>query len=182
LAASNRDLEAEVKKGRFREDLYYRLSVVNIYLPPLRERREDILYLARYFLKRFSAETGRGKCALSRQAEQAMQRYEWPGNVRELEHHVQRAVLLSSGRLIRAADLALSGDTPARPPSLRKIRDETDRSTIIEALRRSCGNISKAAAELEISRPSLHDLLRKHRIDAGLFKGVPGAAPAGDGE
>ncbi len=170
IAATNRDLATEVKEGIFREDLYYRLSVVNIHLPPLRERQEDILYLAHYFLQRFGAEMGKERLAFSRNAKHAMMRYEWPGNVRELEHHVQKAVVLCSGRLVRASDLGLAGMHQLEPQSLRSVRERTDRLMVEQALRRTCGNISKAAQELEISRPSLHDLLRKHGIDATEYR------------
>jgi two-component system NtrC family response regulator len=169
IAATNRDLAQEVKAGRFREDLYYRLSVVNITLPPLRQRQEDVPYLAQYFLERYSAEMGKDRLTISRKARQAMLHYHWPGNVRELEHHVQKAVVLSSGRLIRSVDLGLEEESPPAA-SLRDVREQTDRRMIIQALRRTCGNISKAAQELEISRPSLHDLMRKHGIEAMRFR------------
>jgi two-component system NtrC family response regulator len=170
IAATNRELEEEVKAGRFREDLYYRLSVVNIKLPPLRERREDVLFLAQFFLDRYSSELRRGNIAFSRRAKQALQRYDWPGNVRELDHHVQRALLMSNGRLLRAADLGLSTEDDTEPRSLRAVREATDREAILNALQRNSGNISKAARELRISRPSLHDLLRKYRIDSDVYK------------
>jgi len=171
IAATNRDLLEEVKAGRFREDLYYRLSVVNINLPPLRERQEDILYLAQYFLDRYSSELRRGKMTLSRNAKVAIQRHRWSGNVRELEHHMQRAVLLAEGKLVRAADLELSVPSGGPTTPLRATREDSDRRAVVDALRRTCGNISKAAEELEVSRPTLHDLLRKLQIDAGQFKG-----------
>jgi two-component system, NtrC family, response regulator len=181
IAATNRDLSQEVKEGRFREDLYYRLSVVNINVPPLRERREDILYLAQFFLHRYCTELQRGNISFSRRARQALLRYDWPGNIRELEHHVQRAILLSNGRLVRAADLGLGTDDWLEPISLRKVREETDRQAIVEALRRNGGNISKAAQELQISRPSLHDLIRKHGVDTTTFKTTGTVTPAEGG-
>ena len=170
IAATNRDLTSAVKSGGFREDLFYRLSVVNIVVPPLRERTEDILYLAQYFLERFSTEMEKERLAFSRRAKQGMLHYTWPGNVRELEHHVQKAVVLCSGRLVRAVDLGLSGEEHLPSLSLRAVREQTDYQMIVQALRRTCGNISKAAEELEISRPSLHDLLRKHGIDAAQYR------------
>ena len=170
IAATNKDLASEVKAGKFREDLYYRLAVVNIRLPPLRERQPDILVMAQYFLERFAFEQHRPRLTFSRRAKQALQHYAWPGNVRELEHHVQKAVVFASGRLVHAKDLELDPENRLESLSLRQVREQTDRSTIIQALRRTCGNISKAAQELEISRPSLHDLLRKHGIDASRYK------------
>ncbi len=177
IAATNRDLKAEVKRGNFREDHFYRLSVVNIHIPPLRERREDILYLAQFFLDRFSGELGRGKLTFTRQAKEAIRNYGWPGNVRELEHHVQRSVLMSSGRSVDAADLELTGSDEQRSLSLRNAREATDREIIIQALRRTGGNVSNAAKELKISRPSLHDLLRKLQINAKGFKSRTDLAP-----
>jgi two-component system NtrC family response regulator len=179
IAATNRDLEGEVKAGRFREDLYYRLAVVNIKLPPLRERDEDVLYLAQYFLDRFCNELHRGRMTLSRSAKLAIQQYNWPGNVRELEHHMQRAVLLSDGRIVRPVDLELSLPGSLTTTPLRVVRAETDRQAVAAALRKTCGNISMAAEELEISRPTLHDLLRKHEIDASTFKGEVSMAQDG---
>ena len=172
IAATNRDLEQDVKTGRFREDLYYRLAVVNIKLPPLRDRREDILFLAQFFLDRYSNELQRGNISFSRRAKQAMLRYDWPGNTRELEHHVHRAIVLSNGRLVRAVDLGLAAESWHEPLSLRTIRQETDRRGIVEALERSGGNITKASRELQISRPSLHDLMRKHGVNPDLYKGA----------
>jgi two-component system response regulator PilR (NtrC family) len=97
IGATNRDLAAEVQAGRFREDLYYRLNVIQIRVPPLRERREDVLLLAEHFLRRFGAEHGRGQLALSREAKKRLDEYDFPGNVRELENLIERAVTLSDG-------------------------------------------------------------------------------------
>ena len=187
IAATNLDLEDEVRAGRFREDLFYRLSVVNLDLPPLRERDEDVLYLANYFLEKFSSEFNRGELSLSRSAGQALQAHTWPGNVRELEHHIQRAVVLSSGKVIQKSDLEIPDFKGRDTLSLRRVRDRTERSTIIEAMQQTCGNISKAAHELEVSRPTLHDLLRKHGIQAAHFKAArqpgrqaSGQAPSGE--
>ncbi len=177
LAATNRDLKDEVAAGRFREDLFFRLSVVNIQLPPLRERKADIVYLAQCFLDRYAAEFGRGRLAFSRGALRALQHYGWPGNVRELEHRVQRGIVLSKGRVIRAEDLELEGDEAAEMSSLRAAREEAERAVVSTALRRNCGNIARAARDLEISRPTLHDLIRKLNMNAADFKdGIgPGA-------
>jgi two-component system NtrC family response regulator len=179
IAATNRDLKAEVQAGRFREDLYYRLSVVNVTLPPLRERQEDIVYLAQHFLERFSAEFGRGRVTFSRSAREAIQQYGWPGNVRELEHHVQRTVLLAPGRVIQATDLGLGETTGPQTLTLRETREKADREAAIQALRRASGNVSKAAQDLEVSRPTLHDLLRKLQINTAEFRRKPDAASGG---
>ncbi len=180
LAATNRELKEEVAQGRFREDLFFRLSVVNIVLPPLRERKADIVYLAQCFLERYASEFGRGRLSFSREAMRAMQRYPWPGNVRELEHRVQRGIVLSRGRVIRSEDLELGGEGEIEFSNLRAARESAERRSVNEALRRNCGNIARAARDLEISRPTLHDLLRKLEISAVDFKN--GIGPNGDKE
>ncbi len=170
VAATHRNLKDDVAAGRFREDLYFRLSVVNIDLPPLRERKADVAYLAQCFLDRYAAEFGRSKLTFSREALRALQRYPWPGNVRELEHRVQRGIVLSKGRVIRSDDLELDGEEDTEVSSLRTAREDAERRVVSEALRRSCGNIARAARELEISRPTLHDLLHKLDLNATKFK------------
>ena len=170
LAATSRNLEEEVRKGRFREDLYYRLSVVNLKVPPLRERMEDISFLAHYFLERYAGEYGKGSLAYTSKARLALQKHPWPGNVRELENLVQKAVLLGSGRQVDTADLELEDARGEKPLLLREARESAERRTIIDALRRTGGNISKAARVLGISRPSLHELLTKHGITARSYR------------
>lgn len=171
LAATSRNLEDEVRAGRFREDLYYRLCVVTLKLPPLRERGEDVLFLAQYFLDRYSNEFGKGQATLMPGARLAIQNHNWPGNVREMENKIQRAVLMASSRHLDARDLGLE-DAPdsGRPLSLREARDEAERSRIIDVLRQTGGNISKAAQVLRISRPSLHELLTKQGIKAREYR------------
>lgn len=170
IAATSRDLEHEVAQGRFRQDLFYRLSVVNLKIPPLRERFEDILFLAQYFLDRFSAELQRGHMAFSTGAKLALQHHAWPGNVRELEHRVQKAVVMSAGRIIEETDLELAEFKPHKTVSLREAREEADRSTITDALRSTGGNVSKSSELLGISRPSLHELMTKLGIHADDFR------------
>lgn len=173
VAATSRDLEEEVRQGRFRQDLYYRLSVVEIKLPPLRERWEDILILAQFFLDRCSYKYGRGRLSFSSQAKLALQQQHWPGNVRELEHRIKRAVVMSTGKILSVADLELTESSMAQPLSLKEARLASDRQTIEGALRLSGGNISMAAKMLGISRPSLHDMLAKLDIRAQDFKTSP---------
>ncbi len=170
IAATSRRLQDEVTKGRFREDLYYRLSVVNIELPPLRERHEDIPLLAQYFLDRYSSEFQRGRLSFTPKARMALQQYAWPGNVRELEHHVQKAVLMSTGRLVDISDLEMTDVLGAPKPSLREARRETDRQTIVEALQLTEGNVSAAAKLLHVARPSLYELLMKLGLDAEDYR------------
>jgi len=170
VTATNRDLRGEVTAGNFREDLFFRLSVVNIHMPPLAERQQDVVFLAQRFLERYSSEFQRGKLTFSRDALRALQRYAWPGNVRELEHRIQRAVVLSSGRILRSADLELEAEADQELLPLRSAREAAERKVVVEALRRNCGNIARSAKDLEISRPTLHDLLRKFGIVAARFK------------
>jgi two-component system NtrC family response regulator len=163
IAATNKDLKAEVAAGRFREDLYFRLSVVTIVLPPLRERGEDIGMLAQEFLRR-SCRTYHRKLQFSPQALEAILRHRWPGNIRELENAIQRAVILTRGRFIEPAGLGIAAPDPGERLSLREARNRVERQVVVEALTRTNGNISRAALQLGVSRPTMHDLLHKHRI------------------
>jgi two-component system NtrC family response regulator len=171
IAATNRDLKSQTQKGLFREDLYYRLSVVTIQVPPLRERGEDIILLANFYLRRFAQERHR-RLRFGVDALQALTAYPWPGNIRELENKVSRAVIMASARLIGPADLDLEAAAPAihHPTSIRDARDRAEREVLIDALTRHRGNISQAAAALGVSRPTLHGLLDKHTIDAKSFR------------
>ena len=170
VAATSRDLEDEVAADRFRQDLYYRLSVVEIKLPPLRERREDILMLAEYFLERFGDEFGSGPLSFASQAKLALQQYDWPGNVRELEHRIKRAVVMATGRVLDVGDLELEQIEPREIPSLRDARRQAEQASVRNALRATAGNISLAAKMLGVSRPTLHDLLGKLEIDAQDYR------------
>ncbi|MBM3317866.1 MAG: sigma-54-dependent Fis family transcriptional regulator, partial [Candidatus Eisenbacteria bacterium] len=135
IAATNKDLAGEVRRGRFRQDLYYRLSVGDIELPPLRERREDILFLAQFFLDRYVLAYGRGRLAFSARCKRALERHDWPGNIRELENRIEKAVVMASGRLLDEMALGLLEPAERRPASLREARRETERQTIRAALR-----------------------------------------------
>lgn len=165
IAATNKDLKAEVTAGRLREDLYFRLSVVTMVLPPLRERGEDVGLLAAEFLRR-DCRKYRRELQFSVAALDAILQYPWPGNIRELENAVQRAVILTVSPFIEPSDLGIETRTPPQRLSLREARNRVERQVIIEALTRSNGNISHAASELGISRPTMHDLLNKHKIVA----------------
>jgi two-component system NtrC family response regulator len=170
LAATNSNLEASIQKGTFREDLFYRLSVISVRVPPLRERGEDVVLLANFFLRR-TGQSLRRKVRFSPAALEALVRYAWPGNIRELENKVQRAVIMAPGRFIEPADLELadtSGDT--RLPTLREARSENERKLVIDALARNRGNISRAAQAVGVSRPTFHEMLARHGIDAKAFR------------
>ena len=165
IAATNKDLKVEIAAGRFREDLYFRLSVVTVPLPPLRERGEDVGMLANVFLRQ-NCQQYRRRLQFSPEALGAIAQYQWPGNIRELQNAIQRATILARGRAIEPSDLGIP--PLAAPPrtSLREARNRVERQVVVDALIRTRGNISRAATELGISRPALHDLLDKHRIDS----------------
>jgi Nif-specific regulatory protein len=162
VAATNRDLRAEVRKGTFREDLYHRLNVVTLRVPPLRERPEDVLPLARYFLERSAVRCGRAVSGFSAHAARCLSLYGWPGNVRELENAVERAVVLGETDLIQAEDLpeTVLESTPHDADSLQSSVSETKRNLILAAWRESGGDHNKTAARLNIHSNSLRRLLR----------------------
>src|SRR6266852_4206904 len=170
IAATNKDLRSELQAGRFREDLYYRLSVVNINVPPLRDRGEDLILIANAFLRRHAQEQRR-KLRFSSGALEAMARYRWPGNIRELENAVQRAVIMAHGELIEAADLGIAVESASEDrPSLREARGRAERQALVDALIKTRGNISRAAKHLGVSRPTFHGLLAKFQVDAKEFR------------
>jgi two-component system NtrC family response regulator len=165
LAATNVDLGKATAEGRFREDLYYRIGVVTITMPPLRERRGDIQLMARAFLRRIS-EQDRGRASrFTPDALQALESHMWPGNVRELENRIKRAVIMTEGSQISSADLELlplCGRTGSG--KLKEARQHLERDLIERALEVNEGNISRAAVELGISRPTLYELMEKLAI------------------
>jgi len=172
IAASNRDLQELVRKGEFREDLYYRLNVVPVSLPPLRERKEDIAIIAGDFLLKSSAISGKTPKRFSERAISRLQEYSWPGNIRELENIVERCVVITSSETIDAADLPayIKGETQAgqsvQPEARLEDRmDSVEKDTIIRALEDCGGNRTKAAQVLGISRRSLHRKLSKYNIE-----------------
>jgi two-component system, NtrC family, response regulator len=170
IAASNRDLKSEIQAGRFREDLYYRLSVVTITVPPLRERGDDIVLIARAFLAR-SCQEHRRKVRFSPAALQALLAYTWPGNIRELENKVQRAVIMAQRNVIEPLDLDLAAvEVSDEPEGLRDARDRVERQALLDGLVKHRGNISQASKALGVSRPTFHALLAKHEIDAKNYR------------
>ena len=167
LSATNAQLREEAKAGKFREDLLFRINTVEIHLPPLRDRREDIPLLAAHFLNRNRARYRKQACSFSPAAMQQLMQYGWPGNVRELEHAVERAVLLCRGDQIEPADLAIVGARPGA--SLESISenmgiDEVECLLIKKVLRRCDGNISQAAEALGLSRSALYRRIEKYGL------------------
>ncbi|MFC1683627.1 PEP-CTERM-box response regulator transcription factor [Candidatus Zixiibacteriota bacterium] len=169
IAATNKILQQEMEKGTFREDLYYRLSVVSIPLPPLRERGEDVNLLANSFLSHFNKDYGKNLKGFSSEALSQLQTYKWPGNVRELENKVKRAVIMARGNRIAPEDLDLQLSEKGGRLTLKEARDRLERNFIREALSKNRGNISRSARELGVSRATLYDLLEKHKIGKDDF-------------
>jgi len=162
VAATNVDLKKAMIDGRFREDLYYRLAVVSVKLPPLRDRIPDVPLLAKAFLQKFGAQQNRASLDFSAKALRAIQRHGWPGNVRELENRVKRAVIMAEGRHVSPADLELTDGTDAAEIiTLKQARETAEREVVMNAMQRSNGKISRAAEDLGISRPTLYELLEK---------------------
>jgi two-component system NtrC family response regulator len=165
IAATNKDLKEEIGENRFREDLYYRLGVVTITVPPLRERAGDAVLLAKAFLEAFSTNYRKAIKGFRDDALDAITTYDWPGNVRELENRVKRAVVMCEGNFVVSGDLELDASRDsAVPKSLRQIREETEKYHVKKTLEKHDGNISRAARELGVSRPTLHDLISKYHL------------------
>jgi two-component system, NtrC family, response regulator len=161
IAATNVDLEKAMKEGKFREDLFYRLAVVVITLPPLRQREDDVVVLAEAFLKRYAAAERKGKLRFGKETISALRRYSWPGNVRELENRVKRAVVMADETRVTSADLGLEEVVETGPLNLKEARDHVEREMLLKALRKHRGKIAPAAAELGISRPTFYEMMEK---------------------
>lgn len=165
VCATHQKLKELTAAGKFREDLYYRLSEIVVTIPPLRERIGDAALLAHHFKNRFSEAEGRSRLNFSADALALIESHTWPGNVREMENCIKRAVIMADGPQIVADDLGLA-DTPAteEPLNLRQIRDEAEHKALVKALARSDGNIVRASEMLGVSRPTIYDLMTRHGI------------------
>jgi two-component system, NtrC family, response regulator len=179
IAATNADLKDAVTKGKFREDLYFRLAVVVIKLPPLRDRGEDLELVARQFLQQFAVQCDKGSLAFAADALRAIKAHTWPGNVRELQNKVKRAVIMAEGKRITAADLELvEAAEIVRAATLKEARENIERELVEHALKKYSGKITSAAAELGVSRPTLYELMEK----LGIGKGDKTALAPSEGE
>jgi two-component system NtrC family response regulator len=170
VCATNRNLEALIGSGGFREDLFYRISEVTIRVPPLRERQGDSLLLAQFALQQISERFAKPTRGLAPDAIRAIQAHRWPGNVRELENRIKGAVIMAEGAVVTAADLGL--DDPGDDPeylNLRVARRRAEAQAVRQALAVARGNLSRAAELLGVTRPTLYDLLGKHSIDSAQF-------------
>jgi len=168
VSATNVDIEKAIREGNFREDLYYRIAVITIPLPPLRERGSDIMLLANLFLRRFGEGLNRKVKGFSPAAMDRIRAYEWPGNVRELENRVQRAVIMADSAFLEPADLGFDetlspvAQATEKRMTLKDARDKVERDLIARVLQEHEGNIVKASEALGVSRPTLYDLMKKH--------------------
>ena len=166
VAATNRDLKDGMNQGTFREDLYFRLGVVTISLPPLREREGDIILLAKAFTDHFAGEYNKKITRFTDRAAKALENHPWPGNIRELENRIKRAVVMAEGKRIEPCDLELeeAAASSTRTVTLKEAREEIEKELVLQALSRNGGNLSKTASDLGVSRPTLYDLLEKYGI------------------
>ncbi len=168
IAATNRAPEDAIKDGKLREDLYYRISAISVHLPPLRDRREDIMPLAEAFLKRFAAQANRPIRGFTPSAVDRLTAFDWPGNIRQLQNEIQRAVLLSEGDMVDASDLSI---TRARPESAESqdtnftLLEGVERNAIIQMLKETGGNKLEAAKRLGIGRQTLYNKIKAYGIE-----------------
>jgi len=162
IAATNRNLQELAAGGKFREDLYFRLAVMVVRMPALRERGDDILLVAKAFLHTYGIEQAKPSLTFAPDALRALTLHRWPGNVRELQNRVRRAVIMADGKRVTARDLELTDTLSALPPqTLKEARESVEREMVQDALRRHRGKITSAAMELGISRPTLYELMEK---------------------
>jgi two-component system, NtrC family, response regulator len=183
ICATNRDLDALISGGTFRDDLFYRISEVTVRVPPLRDRKGDSLLLAQFLVQQMAERFGKPTRGLAPDAIRAIQEHRWPGNVRELENRIKGAVIMAEGAVVTASDLGLQGpgDNPDHL-NLRVARQRAEAQAARQALAVARGNLSRAAEFLGVSRPTLYDLLERHKIDAAQFGGGTSVtvAPAAD--
>jgi len=180
ISATNRDLKEDVKNKTFREDLFFRLNVVPLVIPPLRERADDILTIAANFLKTFSLEYSKSVSGYTDDAVTAMRNYAWPGNIRELENKIRRGVVVTKGKFLSSFDLDLQQEKPIQDAheektmlqysTLKEAREAAELKFIMHNLRTNKGNISKTAQDVGVSRPTFHDLIKKYQINVYEIK------------
>ncbi len=162
VCATHQDLKRLIEEGRFREDLFYRISEITVNIPPLKAREGDAVLLARVFLEKYALQFNKPVKGLTPEAVAAIEAYDWPGNVREMENCIKRAVIMADGPRIGAADLDLAVPAAeAEPLNLRVVREQAEREAVIKAMTRVNGNVAKAADLLGVSRPTLYDLLSR---------------------
>jgi len=170
VCATNKNPAELIEQGLFREDLYYRVCEIAIDIPPLREREEGRLILARTLLNKYAKQEGRALNGFSEDANAAIESYGWPGNVRELENKIKAAIIMADGKQVTAADLGIEvGDVEPESLNLREVRQHAESKAIRSALMKNFGNISRAAEQLGVTRPTLYDLLNKYGLSAEAY-------------
>jgi DNA-binding NtrC family response regulator len=186
IAATNQNLPEKIRAGEFREDLFYRLNVINIHIPPLRERKEDIPLLVRHFMAKYSVVHRKNAPRISDEAMEYLMRQDWPGNVRELTNVIERGVIMATGDTLMVSDLSLPGQmcltAPESAPTDEelfsmpfkeakdKLMEEFQAQYIARALARHRGNVSQAAKDCGLKRQYLHRLMRETNVDSKTFK------------
>jgi len=166
IAATNRPTDEAIKAGKLREDLFYRISAISVHLPPLRERREDILPLATAFLKRFDAQAGRNMSGFSDTASESLRMHDWPGNVRQLQNEIQRAVLMCEGTLVEEKDLSITATTVSPENPDLTLMEAMERNAILQMLKDTNGNKLETAKRLGIGRQTLYNKIKIYGIEA----------------
>ena len=165
IAATNRKPEEAIRDGKLREDLFYRISAITVHLPPLRERRDDVLPLARAFLQRFASQAGRVISGFDPKAEELLQKYEWPGNIRQLQNEIQRAVLMCEGSKVEAADLSITAAVSCPDDESLTLMEAMERNTIVQMLKETGGNKLETAKRLGIGRQTLYNKIKAYGIE-----------------
>lgn len=172
IAATNKDLQTEMKTRRFREDLYHRINVLPISLPPLRKRREDIHLLVDHFVRQYNQEFCKAIRGFTQRALTRLKSHSWPGNVRELENRVKRAMVFAEGEIVDVESLDLSSNrtVEVKLPSFRKAKEEFEKNYLVQSLRLTDGNVAAAARLAEKDRKDFYDLMKKHGINPDDFR------------
>jgi transcriptional regulator with PAS, ATPase and Fis domain len=161
IAATNKDLKQEIKKGRFREDLFWRLNVITISLPPLRDRGDDVIVIAKYLLEKYAKEYNKKTKGFTKEAISAIKKFHWPGNIRELENRIKKAIILGEKNFIEAEDLELPSEDSSPLLPLHQAKEAFQRRYILEALRRNQGNRTKTAMDLGVDPRTIFRYLEK---------------------
>ena len=181
VCASNKDIAKQIKRGEFRDDLYYRISEVTIRIPPLRERPGDAVLIAQATMERRAREHGRAYRGFAPEALMAIQGYPWPGNIRELENRINGAVIMAEGKYIGVDDLGLPEESAGvRWLNLREVRSRAESEAVRQALAVTGSNLSRTAELLGVTRPTLYDLIRKLGIEIGELDAVPSSKSPAD--
>jgi DNA-binding NtrC family response regulator len=163
ISATNKDLEKAIKEGSFREDLYYRLNVFSVLLPPLRDRRTDIPLIAKYFMSKYAQSMNKNVVGFSPQAMEMFTGYDWPGNIREVRNVVERAMVVAQGPQIEVEDISFPFPSPAMPSGGASLED-VERDQILKILNQTRGNIAQAAEILKISRLTIYNKIEKYHL------------------